>query len=146
MNLHAPSQTCLLMRAKTKLPDDAMVRWLSQLSGWLVRLFRRHGASSGDNGGHVFFCARALGIEWPIIQAPRAGAQGRGLAVAVSNAGGLGSLPCAMLSPDAIRSELSVITAATARPFNVTFFCHTPPQPDPDREHVWRALVRPYLR
>ena len=85
-----------------------------------------------------------LGIEWPIIQAPMAGVQGSALAVAVSNAGGLGSLPCAMLSPDAIRSELSVITAATARPFNVNFFCHTPPQPDPEREDAWRALLRPY--
>ena len=42
--------------------------------------------------------------------------------------------PVRDVSPDAIRSELSVITAATARPFNVNFFCHTPPQPDPERE------------
>ena len=42
-----------------------------------------------------------LGIELPIIQAPMAGVQGSALAVAVSNAGGLGSLPCAMLSLDA---------------------------------------------
>jgi len=35
----------------------------------------------------------------PIIQAPMAGVQGSALAVAVSNAGGLGSLPCAMLHP-----------------------------------------------
>ncbi|HKV06637.1 MAG TPA: nitronate monooxygenase, partial [Thermoanaerobaculia bacterium] len=40
-------------------------------------------------------------IDLPIIQAPMAGVQGSALAVAVSNAGGLGSLPCAMLSPDA---------------------------------------------
>ena len=41
-----------------------------------------------------------LGIEWPLIQAPMAGVQGSALTVAVSNAGGLGSLPCAMLSLD----------------------------------------------
>ena len=40
-----------------------------------------------------------LGIEMPIIQAPMAGVQGSALAIAVSNAGGLGSLPCAMLGP-----------------------------------------------
>jgi hypothetical protein len=47
-----------------------------------------------------------LGIELPIIQAPMAGVQGSALAIAVSNAGGLGSLPCALLSLDAMRAEL----------------------------------------
>ncbi|MBP7659922.1 MAG: nitronate monooxygenase, partial [Burkholderiaceae bacterium] len=45
-----------------------------------------------------------LGISHPVIQAPMAGVQGSRLAVAVSNAGGLGSLPCAMLGLDAIRA------------------------------------------
>jgi nitronate monooxygenase len=85
-----------------------------------------------------------FGIELPVIQAPMAGVQGSALAVAVSNAGGLGSLPCAMLSPVAMRSELSTITAATARPFNVNFFCHTPPKPDLQREAAWRKMLRPY--
>ena len=49
-----------------------------------------------------------LGIDLPVIQAPMAGVQGHELAVAVSNAGGLGSLPCAMLSPEALRKELKV--------------------------------------
>jgi nitronate monooxygenase len=40
-----------------------------------------------------------FGVELPIIQAPMAGVQGSALAIAVSNAGGLGSLPCALLSP-----------------------------------------------
>ena len=57
-----------------------------------------------------------LGIELPIIQAPMAGVQGSALAVAVSNAGGLGSLPCALLSRDAMRSELAAIAAQTAKP------------------------------
>jgi nitronate monooxygenase len=85
-----------------------------------------------------------LGIELPIIQAPMAGVQGSALAVAVSQAGGLGSLPCALLSPDSLRAELSIITASTARPFNVNFFCHTPPTPDAQRETAWRNLLRPY--
>ena len=85
-----------------------------------------------------------LGIELPIIQAPMAGVQGSALAVAVSDAGGLGSLPCAMLSVESIRSELSNITGATPRPFNVNFFCHAPPPADPQREAAWRRLLHPY--
>ncbi|HWK85764.1 MAG TPA: nitronate monooxygenase, partial [Caldimonas sp.] len=38
---------------------------------------------------------RVLGLEVPIVQAPMAGVQDHALAVAVCNAGGLGSLPCA---------------------------------------------------
>jgi nitronate monooxygenase len=85
-----------------------------------------------------------LGVELPIIQAPMAGVQGSALAIAVSNAGGLGSLPCAMLSPDALRGELAAIRSQTARPYNVNFFCHTPPRPDARREAAWRAVLAPY--
>lgn len=87
---------------------------------------------------------QVLGVEIPIIQAPMAGVQGSALAVAVSNAGGLGSLPCAMLSLDALRSELTVMQTQTSRPFNVNFFCHTQPAPDPEREAAWRATLAPY--
>lgn len=75
-----------------------------------------------------------FGIELPIIQAPMAGVQGAALAVAVSNAGGLGSLPCATLSLDAMRSELATIRAQTSKPLNVNFFCHTPPVADTAHE------------
>lgn len=85
-----------------------------------------------------------LGIDLPIIQAPMAGVQGSALAIAVSNAGGLGSLPCAMLAPDAIRNELQTIKSQTSKPFNVNFFCHVPPTPDPRRESAWRAALQPY--
>lgn len=87
-----------------------------------------------------------FGIDLPIIQAPMAGAQGSALTIAVSNAGGLGSLPCAMLNLDAIRQELTTIQANTTRPYNVNFFCHTPPMPDPDREGRWRAKLTPYYQ
>jgi nitronate monooxygenase len=86
-----------------------------------------------------------IGIELPIIQAPMAGVQGSALAIAVSNAGGLGSLPCATLSVDAMRQELSAIRAATHRPFNVNFFCHSQPALDAQREAAWRATLRPYF-
>ena len=86
-----------------------------------------------------------LGIELPIIQAPMAGVQGSALAVAVSNAGGLGSLPCAMLSPASMRDELERIRAQTERPYNVNFFCHRTPTPGIERESAWRAARRAVL-
>jgi len=85
-----------------------------------------------------------LGIELPIIQAPMAGVQGSALALAVSNAGGLGSLPCAMLSLEAMRGELVRLTTGTTRPFNVNFFCHKPPASNAEREATWRAALAPY--
>src|SRR5215217_9214588 len=85
-----------------------------------------------------------LGTELPLIQAPMAGVQGSAMAVAVSNAGALGSLPCAMLSPDALRSELAAIRAGTGKPYNVNFFCHTPPDASADREATWRSALAPY--
>ena len=87
-----------------------------------------------------------LGLEYPIIQAPMAGVQDSALAIAVCHAGGLGSLPCALLSPAAMRDELGRITAQTNTPYNVNFFCHTPPAPDPAREQAWRAALTPYYR
>jgi nitronate monooxygenase len=87
-----------------------------------------------------------LGIEHAIIQAPMAGVQGSALAIAVSEAGGLGSLPCAMLSAAAMREELERITARTSKPYNVNFFCHEPPVPDAARDAAWRAVLAPYYR
>jgi nitronate monooxygenase len=89
---------------------------------------------------------KLLGIELPVIQAPMAGVQGSALAIAVSNAGGLGSLPCAMLGTDAIRSELVKIKAGTTRPVNVNFFGHVPPVPNAAREAVWRAALTTYYQ
>jgi nitronate monooxygenase len=87
-----------------------------------------------------------LGTQLPIIQAPMAGVQGAALAIAVCKAGGLGSLPCAMLTVEAMRKELSAIRAATDRPYNVNFFVHTPPAADAKRETAWRAALTPYYR
>jgi nitronate monooxygenase len=87
---------------------------------------------------------RRLGIALPIIQAPMAGVQGSALAIAVTQAGALGSLPCAMLSPAAICAELSAIHCATGRPYNVNFFCHAAPLADAPREARWRETLRPY--
>lgn len=86
-----------------------------------------------------------LEVELPIIQAPMAGAQGHALAAAVCNAGGLGSLPCATLGLDDMRSELTALAAHTIRPFNVNFFCHSVPNSDPVREAIWRERLLPFL-
>lgn len=85
-----------------------------------------------------------LGIDLPIIQAPMAGVQGSALALAVSSAGGLGSLPCAMLSHAALRSELTTLQANARGPYNVNFFCHSSPIPDPARDQRWRQILAPY--
>ena len=87
-----------------------------------------------------------FGIQLPIIQAPMAGVQDSALAIAVSNAGGLGSLPCAMLNTEQMRVEIAAIQAGTSAPFNVNFFCHTPPSPDPQREKRWCEALQPYYR
>ncbi|MEE8207696.1 MAG: nitronate monooxygenase [Nitrosomonadaceae bacterium] len=86
-----------------------------------------------------------LEIELPIIQAPMAGVQDSALALAVSSAGGLGSLPCGMLSRDALRAELTTIKSQTEKPINVNFFCHTPPVPNAERETRWREVLQPYF-
>lgn len=87
-----------------------------------------------------------LGIELPLVQAPMAGIQGSELAASVCNAGALGSLPCASLSPNAMHRELAALKAQTDRPFNVNFFCHAPPTPDAAREAAWRAALAPYYQ
>lgn len=86
-----------------------------------------------------------LGIQVPIIQAPMAGAHGSDLTIAVGRAGGLGSLPCGMLTPEQVRSEVARIREQTDAPFNLNFFCHTAAEVQPGTLERWRARLRPYL-
>ena len=85
-----------------------------------------------------------FGIELPIIQAPMTGCVFSEMVVAVSEAGGLGSLPCALLSPEQMRGELESIRRQTKRPIHANFFCHTPPRADADREQLWRQRLQRY--
>lgn len=103
------------------------------------------GCPSADPKENIVNLQQLFGIDLPIIQAPMAGVQGSAMAIAVSNAGGLGSLPCAMLSPLALRQELEALGQGTSRPFNLNFFCHTPPVPDETRERAWRQVLAPYF-
>ena len=85
-----------------------------------------------------------FGIRLPIIQAPMAGSVFAEMVIAVSEAGGLGSLPCALLSVEQARKELETIRQKTSCPIAVNFFCHTPPQVDPDRETRWQKRLHRY--
>ncbi|HEY4368027.1 MAG TPA: nitronate monooxygenase family protein [Steroidobacteraceae bacterium] len=92
------------------------------------------------------YLQQLLGVDLPIIQAPMAGVQGTALAVAVAAAGGLGSLPCAMLSPQAMRDELMALKVQIRGPFNLNFFSHIVPAASAEREARWRALLAPYYQ
>jgi len=84
-----------------------------------------------------------FGIETPILQAPMAGTQASAMAIAVSEAGGLGGLPTAVFSPAQVESEIGAIRAATSKPFNINFFCHTPPRADAEAQARWIAALKP---
>lgn len=77
-----------------------------------------------------------------IVQAPMAGAGGVALAAAAIRGGALGSLPCALLTPEQVRAQAAEVRTAAKGPLNLNFFCHAlPPPPD---EHAWQALLAPY--
>jgi nitronate monooxygenase len=86
-----------------------------------------------------------FGIEHPILLSPMANAGTSELAIAVSEAGGLGALPCGMLAPNEIRRSLEIIQQRTSRPINLNFFCHPTPPYDAARDARWRhRLARFY--
>jgi nitronate monooxygenase len=85
-----------------------------------------------------------FGIELPIIQAPMANASAVDMAVAVANAGGLGSYPCAALTDDKITAGVADIRTRTNRPINLNFFCHKPAPPDEARDAAWLKRLAPY--
>ena len=90
-----------------------------------------------------------------LIQAPMAGSQNHRLAAAVFLAGGLGSIPAAMLTTEQLQTELSAFEDAIASltdiplqwggclPVNVNFFCHTPPTEQLEKEAAWRQQLTP---
>lgn len=87
-----------------------------------------------------------LGMSLPILQAPMAGAGDHRLALAVAGAGGLGALPCAMLTPDRIRAEVAAFRAQSEKPLNLNFFCHAAPELDADGLAAWQQRLAPYYR
>ncbi|RAU40263.1 MULTISPECIES: nitronate monooxygenase [unclassified Pseudomonas] len=89
---------------------------------------------------------KLLGIEVPILLAPMAGAAGSELAIAVGRAGGLPSLPCAMLSHEQIIEEVALIRAGTRAPLNLNFFSHPNPAPNAAADEAWKQLLKPYYQ
>jgi len=87
-----------------------------------------------------------LGLQVPIIQAPMAAASTPEMAAAVSRAGGLGSLGCALQSTDATRDNCRAIRAATNGAFNINFFVHTDPAVDAARGEAMRDQLAPYYQ
>jgi nitronate monooxygenase len=87
-----------------------------------------------------------LKIEHPIVLAPMAGAMDHELAAEVAEAGGMGSIPCAMLEVDQVRDQFTKYRARTARPVNLGFFCHQQPALNNAREAAWRERLAPYYR
>jgi nitronate monooxygenase len=86
-----------------------------------------------------------------------AGSQNHQLAAAVFKAGGMGSIPAAMLTTEQLKNELiafqnNIATEARSKnwgdslPVNVNFFCHTPPTAQAEKELAWRSkLTSAYL-
>ncbi|SHL69651.1 NAD(P)H-dependent flavin oxidoreductase [Phytopseudomonas punonensis] len=89
-------------------------------------------------------CA-ALGIDYPIIQAPMAGTATPALAAAVSNAGGLGSISIAAVQAEAGRQMIRDTRAGTRKPFNINVFCHQPSVAEAAKEQAWLAYLQPYF-
>jgi nitronate monooxygenase len=83
-------------------------------------------------------------IEHPIVLAPMAGSMDADLAIAVAQAGGLGSLPVGMLDEQKIRTQTAAFRAATAKPINLNFFVNKQPELNNAREHAWRERLKPY--
>lgn len=86
-----------------------------------------------------------LNIQLPILQAPMAGASGSALAIAVAKAGGLGALPCAMLTGEQVREEIETFrSACPGLALNLNFFCHQPPVPDSAQQARWKQALERY--
>jgi len=99
---------------------------------------------------HSFFDLHKLRL----IQAPMAGSQNHCLAAAVFKAGGLGSIPAAMLNAVQLQHELSAYQEVIATdpqqahwggklPVNLNFFCHATPAAQPEKEAAWRMKLTP---
>lgn len=83
-----------------------------------------------------------LGAALPVIQAPMAGSGGVALAAAAIAGGGVGSLPCAMLSAAAVVEQVAAVRVQAAGPLALNFFCHA--LPDDVDDTAWRAVLAPF--
>ena len=84
--------------------------------------------------------------EFPIVLAPMAGVMDAELVIAAAKGGALGSLPCAMISAEKTREQVSIIRQRVSAPINLNFFCHKPVEADPAREAGWKARLGAYYK
>ena len=87
---------------------------------------------------------KLLDVPKPLILAPMAGAGGLELALGVAKAGGLASLPCALLDAATIREQVNAFRAASSQAFNLNFFCHAPHEVDQDEQQRWKDTLQPH--
>ncbi len=87
-----------------------------------------------------------LRIEHPLILAPMAQYCTIELAAAVCEAGGLGSISCSTMPPEAAAQIIGDLRRRSDRPVNVNFFCHRPARADAAREQAWHERLSPYRR
>ena len=84
--------------------------------------------------------------EFPIVLAPMAGVMDAELVIAAAQGGALGSLPCALFSPEKAREQINIIRQRVSAPVNLNFFCHEEVDTDPKRETAWRQRLAPYYK
>jgi nitronate monooxygenase len=87
-----------------------------------------------------------LKTDFPIVQAPMAGAMDSDLVIAAAQGGALGSLPCGSVSVEKAREQINIIRQRVSAPVNMNFFCHKPVDIDPQREAGWKQRLAPYYR
>ena len=90
--------------------------------------------------------SKLLGTRYPIIQAPMAGCSTPELAIAVSNAGGTGSLGAAMLTTNELKTKCRWIRKRTNQPFNINFFVHPKPTRNEAKEKQMQKLLLPFYK
>jgi nitronate monooxygenase len=87
---------------------------------------------------------KLFGIEHPVVQAPMAGASTPAMAVAVANAGGMGSLGCAMMSTEQLKAAAGEVAAGTSGAVNFNFFVHEEPDLARHDSAPMKAALAPY--
>jgi nitronate monooxygenase len=85
-------------------------------------------------------------IEFPIVQAPMAGAMDQELVIAAAQGGALGSLPCAMIPAEKAREQINIIRQRISAPVNMNFSCQKMVEADPARMAEWKRRLAPYYR
>eukprot|EP01037_Dinobryon_pediforme_P016976 gene16976-17163_t len=110
----------------------------------LVLFLKGGGRHSLDRalGREVRGFTERFGLRLPILLAPMAGACPPSLAIAVANAGGLGSCGALLMPPQAIASWAAEVRAGSNGPFQLNLWV---PDPAPVRDRVREERVRDFL-